>query len=121
MNDRLIIFDTTLRDGEQSPGASMTCSEKLQIAQQLDVEAKYSGYIDRQEREIASQAKQESLMLPEDLNYKEIQGLSNESRQRLIEARPKTLGQASRLEGMTSSAVSLILIYLKKRQLKKSA
>ncbi len=92
-----------------------------QISQQLDVEAKYSGYIDRQEREIASQAKQESLMLPEDLNYKEIQGLSNESRQRLIEAQPKTLGQASRLEGMTSSAVSLILIHLKKRQLKKSA
>ena len=95
--------------------------QREQIAQQLDVQAKYSGYIERQEREIATQAKQESLRLPEDINYESVDGLSNEARQKLVAARPATLGQASRLEGMTPSAVSLILIHLKKRKLKKSA
>jgi tRNA uridine 5-carboxymethylaminomethyl modification enzyme len=92
-----------------------------QVALQLEVQAKYSGYIDRQEREIEKQAKQESLRLPEDINYELVGGLSNEARQRLVAARPATLGQASRLEGMTPSAVSLLLIHLKKRQLKKTA
>jgi len=95
--------------------------QREQIALQLDVQAKYSGYIERQEREIVKQAKQESLRLPEDIDYESINGLSNEARQRLVAARPATLGQASRLEGMTPSAVSLILVHLKKRQLKKSA
>ena len=83
--------------------------------------AKYAGYIDRQEKEIAKHAKQESLRLPEDIDYEAVAGLSNEARQKLVAARPATLGQASRLEGMTPSAVSLLLIHLKKRQLKKSA
>jgi len=85
------------------------------------VRAKYAGYIDRQEKEIAKHAKQESLRLPQDINYEVVAGLSNEARERLVTARPITLGQASRLEGMTPSAVSLLLIHLKKRQLKKSA
>jgi tRNA uridine 5-carboxymethylaminomethyl modification enzyme len=59
--------------------------------------------------------------MPEDIDYATVSGLSNEARQRLQQARPVTLGQASRLEGMTPSAVSLILIHLKKRQLAKSA
>jgi tRNA uridine 5-carboxymethylaminomethyl modification enzyme len=92
-----------------------------QIALQLDVQAKYAGYIERQGREIARQEKQEMLHLPEDIDYNDVDGLSNEARQRLESVRPTTLGQASRLEGMTPSAVSLILIYLKKRHLKKSA
>jgi len=92
-----------------------------QVALQLEVRAKYAGYIDRQEREIAKHAKQESLRLPEDIDYDAVVGLSNEARQRLVKARPSTVGQASRLEGMTPSAVSLLLIHLKKRQLKKSA
>jgi tRNA uridine 5-carboxymethylaminomethyl modification enzyme len=92
-----------------------------QVETQVEVQAKYAGYIDRQEREIAKHAKQESLRLPEDLDYAEVDGLSNEARQRLQLARPVTLGQASRLEGMTPSAVSLLLIHIKKRQLRKSA
>ena len=92
-----------------------------QIALAMDVRAKYAGYIERQQREIRQQAKQASLRLPSDLDYGQVTGLSNEARQRLASARPVTLGQASRLEGMTPSAVSLILIHLKKRQLKKSA
>ena len=95
--------------------------QREQVELQLEVQAKYAGYIDRQEREIAKHAKQESLRLPEDINYAAVDGLSNEARQKLAAARPATLGQASRLEGMTPSAVSLLLIHLKKRQLKKSA
>ncbi len=95
--------------------------EREQVALQLEVQAKYAGYIERQEREIAKHAKQEALRLPEDIDYALVGGLSNEARQRLVTARPVTVGQASRLEGMTPSAVSLLLIHLKKRTLRKSA
>jgi tRNA uridine 5-carboxymethylaminomethyl modification enzyme len=92
-----------------------------QIELQLEVQAKYHGYIDRQQREIERHAKQESLRLPANLDYSNVTGLSTEARQRLISAKPATLGHASRLEGMTPSAVSLLLIHLKKRQMKRSA
>ncbi len=95
--------------------------QREQVELQLEVQAKYRGYIDRQEREIAKQANQESLRLPDDIDYDDVDGLSNEARQKLVAARPVTLGQASRLEGMTPSAVSLLMIHLKKRHLKKSA
>ena len=102
--------------------SSLTSDEQReQVELQLEVRAKYAGYIERQEREIAKHAKQESLRLPEDIDYSLVDGLSNEARQRLEHARPATLGLASRLEGMTPSAVSLLLIHLRKRQLKKSA
>lgn len=95
--------------------------QREQVELQLEVQAKYAGYIERQEREIAKHAKQESLRLPDDMDYEVVDGLSNEARQRLVASRPTTLGQASRLEGMTPSAVSLLLIHLKKRQLQKTA
>ena len=87
-----------------------------QVELQVEVQAIYAGYIERQHREIEKHAKQESLRLPEDMDYASVDGLSAEARQRLEGARPATLGQASRLEGMTPSAVSLLLIHLKKRQ-----
>ncbi len=92
-----------------------------QIELQVEVQAKYQGYIKRQQREIERNAKQESLKLPANLEYSNVTGLSTEAMQRLESSRPATLGQASRLEGMTPSAVSLLLIHLKKRQMKKSA
>jgi tRNA uridine 5-carboxymethylaminomethyl modification enzyme len=95
--------------------------QREQVELQLDVQAKYAGYIERQEREISKHAKQESLRLPDNIDYSAVDGLSNEARQKLDASRPATLGQASRLEGMTPSAVSLLLIHLKKRQLRKSA
>ena len=101
--------------------ATMSDEQREQVELQLEVQAKYAGYIDRQEREIEKHARQESLRLPEDIDYTDVDGLSNEARQKLLAARPATLGQASRLEGMTPSAVALILIHLKKRQLKRSA
>jgi tRNA uridine 5-carboxymethylaminomethyl modification enzyme len=100
---------------------AMQDEQREQVELQIEVQAKYAGYIDRQEREIAKHAKQETLRLPEDIDYSVVDGLSNEARQKLEAARPVTIGQASRLEGMTPSAVSLLLIHLKKRQLRRSA
>jgi tRNA uridine 5-carboxymethylaminomethyl modification enzyme len=91
------------------------CDEEVeQVELQLEVQAKYHGYIERQQREIARHARQESLALPRNIDYAMVAGLSNEARQKLAAARPATLGQASRLEGVTPSAVSLMLIHLKK-------
>ncbi len=101
--------------------AALPAEQREQVALQVEVQALYAGYIDRQEREIARHAKQEALRLPEDIDYGAVDGLSNEARQKLSIARPTTLGQASRLEGMTPSAVTLLLVHLKKRQLQKSA
>jgi tRNA uridine 5-carboxymethylaminomethyl modification enzyme len=99
----------------------MAAEEAEQVELQLEVRARYTGYIERQQREIDKHAKQEKLALPADLDYRAVSGLSTEARQRLETARPGTLGQASRLEGVTPSAVSLLLIHLKKRQLQRSA
>ncbi len=101
--------------------STLGAEQREQVETQVEVQAKYAGYIDRQEREIAKHAKQESLRLPADIDYTDVDGLSHEARHRLQLARPGTLGQASRLEGMTPSAVSLLLIHIKKRQLRKSA
>ncbi len=101
--------------------AALDTEQREQVELQVEVQAKYRGYIERQEREIARHAKQESLRLPADIDYDAVDGLSHEARQRLTATRPATLGQASRLEGMTPSAVSLLLVHLKKRQLRKSA
>ncbi len=107
--------------GDMPEGSLVNAEQAEQVKLAIEVRAKYAGYIDRQHREIAKHAKQEKLRLPEDIDYASVDGLSTEARQRLQSARPVTLGQASRLEGMTPSAVSLLLIHLKKRQLAKSA
>ncbi|TAK55070.1 MAG: tRNA uridine-5-carboxymethylaminomethyl(34) synthesis enzyme MnmG [Gammaproteobacteria bacterium] len=86
-----------------------------QVALQVEVTAKYAGYIERQRAEIERSRRHEDLVLPPDLDYRSIAGLSSEVRQRLGEARPATLGQASRLPGITAAAVSILLVYLRKR------
>ncbi|RDI46510.1 tRNA uridine-5-carboxymethylaminomethyl(34) synthesis enzyme MnmG [Aquicella lusitana] len=85
-------------------------------AQQIEIQAKYAGYIDRQEEEIAKLVRYETLKLPADLNYADIVGLSTEVRQKLSMATPATVGQASRIPGMTPAAVSLLLVHLKKKK-----
>ena len=107
--------------GESGAAMGADDEQREQVELQLEVRAKYAGYIERQQREIDKHAKQETLRLPDDIDYARVDGLSNEARQRLASTRPVTLGQASRLEGMTPSAVSLLLIHLKKRQLRQSA
>jgi len=86
-----------------------------QAAEQVEIQAKYAGYIDRQKDDIARLRRNEHLALPPDLDYGAVDGLSNEVKQKLNTARPDTLGRAGRIPGVTAAAVSLLLIYLKKR------
>lgn len=85
-----------------------------QVINQLEIQARYGGYIERQRNEIARHSKLEKTALPSDLNYDNVRGLSNEVRQKLSEQRPQTIGQASRMPGVTPAAISLLLVYLKK-------
>jgi len=87
-----------------------------QIRAQLEVAAKYAGYIERQEEEIARQRRNEETRLPEDLDYARVTGLSNEVRQKLAQIRPATVGQAARVAGVTPAAVSILLVYLKRKR-----
>ena len=97
-------------------GATPSADGRLQaqIRAQVEVAAKYAGYIERQEEEIARQRRNEETRLPEDLDYARVPGLSNEVRQKLAQARPATVGQASRVAGVTPAAVSILLVHLKK-------
>lgn len=87
-----------------------------EVNEQVEIDVKYQGYIDRQTAEIERLKGQQELPLPDDLNYAAINGLSNEVIQKLNDVRPATLGQASRISGVTPAAVSLLLVYLKKLQ-----
>lgn len=82
---------------------------------QIEVEIKYSGYIGRQQEEISKAMANESLRIPEDFDYDSVRGLSFEVRQKLKLQRPETIGQASRISGVTPAAVTLLLVFLKKR------
>ena len=84
-------------------------------AEQVEIQAKYAGYIERQQEEIDRLRQHEQTRLPDDLDYASLNGLSNEIRGKLADVRPETLGQASRIPGVTPAAVSLLLIHLKKR------
>jgi tRNA uridine 5-carboxymethylaminomethyl modification enzyme len=88
------------------------------IIEQIEIAAKYSGYIDRQRDEVERAAHYENLKLPEDLDYNQVTALSIEVRQRLSRQRPETLGQASRMSGITPAAISLLLIHLKRSRVK---
>ena len=92
-----------------------------QVRAQIEVRAKYAGYIERQQDEIERQQRNEETHLPEDLDYLQVAGLSHEVRQKLAEARPVTVGQASRMPGVTPAAISILLVHLKKRSLKARA
>jgi len=102
---------------EATPEGTWRDDERLaeQVEQQVDVQAKYCGYLKRQSQEIDRQQRHEELKLPADIDYAQVGGLSNEARQCLRAVRPQTLGQAARIPGLTPAAVSLLLVYLKKR------
>ncbi len=85
------------------------------ILQQLEIETKYAGYVNRQRQEIERFKRWEAMVLPDDLNYWEIPGLSTEIREKLSQVRPRSLGQALRISGVTPAAITAIQVYLKKR------
>ena len=91
------------------------------VAEQVEVQFKYAGYIDRQQQEIKKQKKHEDMALPEDFDYLSIKGgLSNEARQKLQEQKPATIGQASRIPGITPATISILMVYLKKHRYQKA-
>ena len=92
-------------------------AEDPNVADQVEIEIKYEGYISRQADEIERLRRNENTELPVDLDYDVIGGLSNEIKQKLKEVRPETVAQASRVQGVTPAAVSQILVHLKKRDL----
>ncbi len=89
-------------------------TESAQVHQQIEVQVKYSGYIERQQTEIARLRRYEATTIPVYIDYNKVSGLSNEVRQKLVQFRPTTVGQASRISGVTPAAVSLLLVHLKK-------
>ncbi|MCP8688319.1 tRNA uridine-5-carboxymethylaminomethyl(34) synthesis enzyme MnmG [Marinobacterium sedimentorum] len=91
-----------------------------QVAEQVEIQFKYAGYIDRQREEIEQMQRQENTALPADMDYSLISGLSNELRSKLESVQPASIAQASRIQGMTPAAISLLLVYLKKHRFKSS-
>lgn len=90
------------------------------VAEQVEVQTKYAGYITRQQDEIDKLRKNENTKIPADFDYESVSGLSNEVKQKLIAQRPGTIAQASRIPGLTPAAISLILVFLKKASIKRA-
>jgi tRNA uridine 5-carboxymethylaminomethyl modification enzyme len=103
-------------DSPDSAAEKAQTAIEAQSTQQAEIQIKYQGYIDRQEEDIERLKKQENTKLPVDFDYQQMQGLSNELKQKLLEAKPENIGRASRIPGITPAAISLLLIYLKKHR-----
>ena len=88
------------------------------VVEQAQIAIKYAGYIDKQNRDVERAAQYETLRLPDELDYAKVTALSFEARQKLATHRPQTLGQASRLSGITPAAISLLLVHLTKGRFK---
>jgi len=93
------------------PGAAHVAPD---VAEQVEIQAKYEGYIERQRKEVQRREEVESLSLPREIDYRDVRGLSVEAQQKLNRHRPETVGQASRISGVTPAAISLLLVYLKR-------
>jgi tRNA uridine 5-carboxymethylaminomethyl modification enzyme len=91
------------------------------VAEQVEIQAKYQGYVARQHEEIARHERYETLALPRDLDYCSVRGLSIEVQQKLNQHRPETVGQASRISGVTPAAITLLLVHLKRGRAERSA
>jgi len=111
--------EVSYTDLEQIPGAAPLARDPA-VTEQVEIQIKYSGYISRQEEEIERHLRNEETRIPENLDYSRVSGLSNEVREKFKRVQPTTIGQASRIPGITPAAISLILVHLKKnRQLDK--
>ncbi|UYF99947.1 MULTISPECIES: tRNA uridine-5-carboxymethylaminomethyl(34) synthesis enzyme MnmG [unclassified Halomonas] len=113
--------ELTYADIATLPGLESEAVQSGAVAEQVQIHAKYQGYIDRQQDEIDKLKRHENTPLPAELDYQKVEGLSNEIRQKLMDARPETLAHAARISGVTPAAVSILLIHLKKRRLVGSA
>jgi len=101
------------RDLMTLPGAG-TAIDDAQAAEQVEIQIKYQGYVDRQQEEVARHAQFENWKLPAGFDYASVRGLSREVQQKLGKHRPETIGQAERISGITPAAISLLLVHLKR-------
>ena len=114
------LYDLLRRPGVNHAGlmslgiGAGAATDDPQVIEQVEIQARYQGYIDRQAEEVARSLDQETTLLPEDLDYETVGGLSAEVRQILIRRRPQTIGQASRMQGITPAAISILLVHLKR-------
>jgi tRNA uridine 5-carboxymethylaminomethyl modification enzyme len=115
------LFDLLRRPGVRyqdvlglSAALEGTAIADAQAIEQVEIEAKYQGYVNRQREEVARAVTQEEAVLPGDLDYNTVAGLSREVQQKLNQSKPQTLGQASRIPGITPAAISLLLVHLKR-------
>ena len=120
LSELLLRPDTGYRELVTLPGAGPGI-DLPEVIEQLENEARYAGYIERQQAEIQRRRRHEETKIPEDLDFQKVHGLSNEVCQTLTTHRPATLGQAGRISGITPAAISLLLVYLKKRSLQSAA
>ncbi len=107
----VVTYETLMELPGLGPGV-----DDPKVAEQVEIQAKYAGYIERQKDEVKRARQAEAVALPEDLDYENVKGLSSEVREKLLKHRPATLGQAGRIPGVTPAAVSLLLIHLKKHR-----
>jgi tRNA uridine 5-carboxymethylaminomethyl modification enzyme len=106
---------------ERGPALGLDALRCAQAVEQIEIQSKYAGYIARQQAEVKRHEHNEQLAIPPDFDYGRVRGLSNEVRAKLAAQRPETVGQASRISGVTPAAISLLLVYLKKRRLEQQA
>lgn len=109
-----VLCRAAFADNPVEEARTTTTEMEQQIAQQVEIQIKYQGYIDRQQQEIERLKHQENTALPHDFDYQQIHGLSTELKQKLLSNKPENIGRASRIPGMTQAAISLLLVYLKK-------
>src|SRR5690242_7746525 len=105
--------DVSYQDLMTLPGAGEAVTDP-QVAEQVQIQAKYHGYIERQKDEVARNARYEEIRLPQNLDYRTVRGLSSEVQQKLNQFKPQTAGQAARISGITPAAISLLLVHVKR-------
>jgi len=110
------VFELLSRTDVNTKKLLKTDKETTAFFERAATESKYSGYIQKQLREIAKTKKQNNKKIPQELNYSEIKGLSNEVKEKLNKNKPETIGAAAQIEGVTPAAINLIIIQLKKTE-----
>ena len=119
LNEKKSILDLLFRTDTDKEKLYKTNKKNEHLYKRAVIDCKYKGYIEKQLREVRKNQKQNSKKIPNDINYSQINGLSNEVTEKLNKTKPTTIGSASRIEGVTPAAINLILIQIKKRELLK--
>ena len=119
LGENKTVYDLLSRTDADKKSLFKTTEENKHLYHRATIESKYSGYIKKQLREVEKTKKQNKKKIPNNLEYSNIAGLSNEVKEKLSNSKPDTIGSASRMEGVTPAAINLILIQIKKNEILK--